>query len=286
MITGIDHVVILVRDLAAAQADYAALGFTVVPGGEHAGGQTHNALVAFADGCYLELIAFKPDVDAASAARLPPLTQRWWARTVAGEGLLDFALLPGAIAEDVAAARERGLPLEGPFPGGRRRPDGQEIAWQTAISPTPDLPFLCGDVTPRELRVPGGAAQQHANGVQGVAGIVVGVNDVQASVTRYRALLGSAPRTNAGQGLPVFQVGNARIGLVALPEHRPSVQDTAEPADSSASHTMDAAAARRDEGPIRLLLGAAPGKAQGELDPRLTHGARIVVLDTNKMWRT
>ena len=59
MITGIDHIVILVADLDRAQAEYAAAGFTVVPGGEHAGGLTHNALVAFADGTYLELLAFR-----------------------------------------------------------------------------------------------------------------------------------------------------------------------------------------------------------------------------------
>jgi hypothetical protein len=31
------------------------------------------------------------------------------------------------------------------------------------------LPFWCGDVTPRSLRVPEGAHRQHANGVQGIA---------------------------------------------------------------------------------------------------------------------
>src|SRR5215218_9474674 len=155
MIQGIDHAVILVNDLAAAQRDYVALGFTVVAGGENAGGRTHNALVAFADGSYLELIAFKPPLPGQPAPSgeegLSPLSRRWLARAAAGEGLLDFALLPTAMADDVAAARARGLALDGPFPGGWRRPDGQEIAWQTATSPTPDLPFLCGDVTPREL---------------------------------------------------------------------------------------------------------------------------------------
>ena len=40
----------------------AALGFTVIRGGEHANGITHNVLVVFEDGAYLELIAWKkPD---------------------------------------------------------------------------------------------------------------------------------------------------------------------------------------------------------------------------------
>jgi hypothetical protein len=62
MANAIDHVVIVVRDLAQASADFAAAGFTVTPGGEHADGATHNALIPFADGAYIELIAFKePD---------------------------------------------------------------------------------------------------------------------------------------------------------------------------------------------------------------------------------
>lgn len=53
MIRSIDHIVILVGDLAAAVADYTERGFTVIPGGAHPSGATHNALVAFADGAYL-----------------------------------------------------------------------------------------------------------------------------------------------------------------------------------------------------------------------------------------
>src|SRR5262245_23920283 len=143
MIRAIDHIVILVNDLAAASADYAAIGFTVTPGGEHTGGATHNALIAFADDTYLELIAFK---------RAEP-GHRWWRHAALGEGLVDFALLPSATADDIAAARERGVAYAGPADGGRLRPDGQQIAWQLGMPPTPDLPFLCGDVTPRALRV-------------------------------------------------------------------------------------------------------------------------------------
>ena len=81
---GIDHIVIAVRDLAAASDDYARLGFTVTPGGEHTGGATHNALISFADGAYFELIAFKePD---------RPQDHKWWAKQAKGEGTVDFAL--------------------------------------------------------------------------------------------------------------------------------------------------------------------------------------------------
>ena len=47
MLRGIDHIVILVDDLDQAIQSYTEAGFTVIPGGEHTGGATHNALVAF-----------------------------------------------------------------------------------------------------------------------------------------------------------------------------------------------------------------------------------------------
>ena len=53
----LDHIVIFVRDLRQAVEDYTALGFQVEPGGRHA--RTENALIIFADGTYLELLALQ-----------------------------------------------------------------------------------------------------------------------------------------------------------------------------------------------------------------------------------
>lgn len=208
MIKGIDHVVILVKDLDQAVADYNQLGFTVTPGGEHTDGATHNALVAFADGSYLELIAFK---------RAAP-EHRWWQYTqneeINGEGLVDFALLPTDIASDIAAARQRGLDYTGPSSGGRLRPDGQEIRWQSGQPTTPDLPFLCGDVTPRSLRVPSGPAWIHPNGVTGIEAVVVLVADLAESLKHYEALLGTAPNPKqAATHSATFNLGPGNIVL-------------------------------------------------------------------------
>ena len=67
MLQGIDHLVIMVQDLDRAAKDYERLGFTVVAGGKHPVG-SHNALIAFADGSYLEIIAF---YRVAAARRVP-----------------------------------------------------------------------------------------------------------------------------------------------------------------------------------------------------------------------
>jgi catechol 2,3-dioxygenase-like lactoylglutathione lyase family enzyme len=199
MISMIDHVVILVDKLAQAIEAYEALGFTVLVGGEHADGSTHNALVSFADGSYLELLAFTCEAP----------KHRWWRHHTSGEGLIDFALLPGDTEADVVAARERGLEMNGPFEGGRMRPDGERLRWKTAMATTEDLPFLCGDVTPRSLRVAGGAATDHQNGVRGMREIVVAVAEPAASRKRYQQLLGSAPDAEGG-----FALGSARIRLL------------------------------------------------------------------------
>jgi hypothetical protein len=190
----IDHIVIAVRDLKQASADYERAGFTVTPGGEHASGGTYNALVCFADGTYFELIAFR-DVDEARE-------HRWWPELARGEGYVDFALGSDALAVKVDEVRAAGLEVEGPRDGGRQRPDGEELRWRTLWlrdeAGTP-LPFVIEDVTPRELRVPGGAAADHALGVTRVEGVRVVVADLARGVESFRALLGSP-------GVPIVPV--------------------------------------------------------------------------------
>lgn len=177
MLRQLDHVVYVVRGLEAAIEDHRRRGFTVTPGGEHANGVTHNALVPFTDGSYLELIGFR-DVQQA-------LTNRWWNVAASGGGFADFALLSDDLAADAAALGD--LVTSPPQEGGRTRPDGVEIRWRTAALKAP-LPFVIEDLTARELRVPGGAAAEHANGATGIASVIVGAIDIGDAEWRYAAL--------------------------------------------------------------------------------------------------
>jgi catechol 2,3-dioxygenase-like lactoylglutathione lyase family enzyme len=198
----LDHVVIAVRDLDHAVARYADAGFTVAPGGRHPGRNTSNALVVFDDGAYLELITYSA----------PSPEERWWCQLDAhGDGLVDFALLPPDLPAAVTQAQDRGLAdITGPLPGGRVRPDGERVAWQTARQARHDLPFLCADLTPRALRVPEGQVRRHPNGALGIAEVAVAVADVQASLQRYRAFLGEEAVDARG-----VRLHGARIRLVA-----------------------------------------------------------------------
>ncbi len=178
MLKGLDHVVLVVLDLDAAVADHRKRGFTVTPGGVHAGGLTHNALVGFQDGSYLELIAF---LDLAAARR----KHSWAPIAERGGGWADLAVLSNDLFQDAAALGD--LVAKPPEDGGRTRPDGLAIAWRVARL-VPPLPFVIEDLTARELRVPGGDAARHANGIKGVKRIVVGAIDPAATTARYARL--------------------------------------------------------------------------------------------------
>jgi catechol 2,3-dioxygenase-like lactoylglutathione lyase family enzyme len=283
MIVGIDHVVILVQNLATAIDDYTALGFTVTPGGEHADGATHNALIAFADGSYLELLAFRrhtPD-------------HRWWRPGENGEGLIDWALLPDAIANDIAQAAERGIMYDVPVAGGRVRPDGQEVAWEMAMPRMAGLPFLCGDVTPRVLRVPEGEACEHANGATGIAGVTVAVDDIETSSQHYRALLTmnihpygrpyhATPPTRftipeTGARMAIFPAGHAMVTL-AEPSRESRESTEADATFDASSISLSQQLVFRGVGPYALTLYTRSGGDAGVLDPALTHGVRLELI--------
>jgi hypothetical protein len=177
MLRQLDHVVYVFRDLQTAIDDHRRRGFTVTPGGEHADGVTYNALIPFADGTYLELVGFR-DLSRS-------LTNRWWKIAADGGGIADFALLSDDIAADTAALAD--LVKSPPHQGGRTTPEGVELTWRTAVL-KPPLPFIIEDLTPREFRVPGGAAADHANGAMGVASVIVGATDLADAEWRYAAL--------------------------------------------------------------------------------------------------
>ena len=261
MLQQIDHFVILVRDLDRATANYAAAGFTVTPGGKHTAGGTHNALIGFADGTYLELIAFRePD---------RPQAHRWWRRLAQGEGFVDYALLSDDLAADVPELRTRGLEVADPVAGGRLRPDGQRIGWRNLpLVPEPaanGLPFLIEDTTPRELRVPGGAAAAHPLGATRVAGLSIVVSDLAAAARELSALLdlhGRRVEGPPGEALR-FDVGEQWLKLLA----------PTDPASDAGTHL-----ARFGDCPFELVLAGEDGaeSSGGKLLPtEKLHGARI-----------
>ncbi|MDQ3657833.1 MAG: VOC family protein [Chloroflexota bacterium] len=263
MATGIDHIVIAVRDLDQAVADYTAAGFTVTPGGEHTNGETHNALVAFADGTYFEIIAWKdPDGESDNA---------WLRRLQAGEGFVDYALRTADLEVEIARLRDEGLDVPDSTPGGRMRPDGQAVEWQTVrLDPSrhPSLPFYCHSTNDITLRVPTGDATIHANGASGIHKIFIGVADLEQAAADYRIVAGitfaedahEQPEANKWQQ---FRVGTYNIVLI----------EPDEPASELARSI-----ALRGEVPIEVALKSTNEQGSA-VDPRLTHGAKLAILE-------
>jgi catechol 2,3-dioxygenase-like lactoylglutathione lyase family enzyme len=265
MPTGIDHVIILVDDLDRGIEQYRKLGFTVTPGGKHPR-YTHNALVTFADGSYLELIAFYEQ----PASTNPNEGHRWFKHVGKGGGIIDYALAAPNLDALVADADTRDFTHGAASPGARKRLDGVEIAWKSAMAKgdpnVGGLPFLIEDVTDRGLRVPS-ESSTHDNTVRGIRSLVVAVQDLDAAVTRYCTLL--EREKPSGEGLPnldnadgvYFMVGEHRIDLATpngdgpLAEHLRARGDSPYELSLLARETRDIDPAQAGNARLRFVAG-------------------------------
>ncbi|KDQ59694.1 hypothetical protein JAAARDRAFT_33271 [Jaapia argillacea MUCL 33604] len=161
----LDHIVHLTPpgSLEATSAQWRELGFKVIPGGKHAGGFTANALVILQDGAYIELIYFTHPLSyypPGSPERKARETHYWASKA---PGWIDFAFLGTSptLSEVINERAERegsGVKYLSEQEGGRERPDGKVLKW-LITAPAPEdargrWPFFCGDVSPREWRVP------------------------------------------------------------------------------------------------------------------------------------
>lgn len=205
-----DHVVVVVSSLADASAAFRDAGFTVLPGGRHEGLPTENALVVFADGTYLELLAAL-DPEARASLRELRGTDRWerhlheasalarrFLPALAGpDGVADWALRATRLDRVAAESRRRGDVVTGPVEFGRERPDGRRLAMRLLFPAERWLPFLIEDRSPLALRIPDDPGlRAHANGATGLGRVTVrapGAAAALAYVDRFDASLASRP---------------------------------------------------------------------------------------------
>jgi catechol 2,3-dioxygenase-like lactoylglutathione lyase family enzyme len=83
LLSGLDHIPVVVADIDRAQADFRAMGFAIKPGRFHANG-IRNAHVKFLDGTEIELITATNATD--------ELTSEYLAKLKTGEGPVYFGL--------------------------------------------------------------------------------------------------------------------------------------------------------------------------------------------------
>jgi catechol 2,3-dioxygenase-like lactoylglutathione lyase family enzyme len=219
MITGIDHIVVVVPKLEPAKSSYTQLGFTVVPGGSHRAYGSRNALVAFADRSYIELIAFED----------PALKHPWGDKLKSGGGLIDFCCRTSDLRAEVKAFRGAGINISDPSPLTRTRPDGYLLKWVLAI-PARDsgvVPFLIEDETPRDERVP--KQSEHRNGVLGIAALTLALDSLERIGAFYSRVLSAQPskidRPELDASGLSFPVGSSALELLASTRDRGPVAD-------------------------------------------------------------
>ena len=201
---GIDHAVVLVRDLDKARDAYSRMGFTLTPRGYHTLGSQNHCMMFGCD--YLELLA---------VPKSHPATQHYSDFLAKGEGLGAVAL-----ATDDAGALQAGLAADGivaEAPLDFARPVGNlgDARFRILQVPPDASPgcrtFACQHFT-REL-VWRPEYQNHANGALAIAALAVVAEDPAAAATRYGLLLGARPQAIA-EGLLV-QTGSAPIALAS-----------------------------------------------------------------------
>lgn len=245
MIVGLDHVVVVVPDLAGAVALYEALGFVVAPGGRHSTG-THNALIGLADGTYIELVAFET----------PNPAHRWWPALALGGGLVDVCLRSDAITEDCVRLERAGVPMGAPRAMSRRRPDGVVVSWTLGIPSPPFggvVPFLIQDITPVGDRCP--PPGDHGNGVMGIRSVRWETGALSGWSARFAALAEAAAGAPGTGGSP-FRVAAG-----------PAMLELGEAEELAEGARLAALVLRSADGPAMFLDGEATGNVRMEIAP-------------------
>jgi len=179
----LDHVVIVVGDLAAASEKYRGLGFDVRPGGRHEGMGTGNALIGLRDGTYLELFAFLET----SGVEKHPL----WPLAQAGGGLAVFWLATDDLDGDLERLKNLGVNYAPPVEMSRKRPDGALLRFRLATPIGHDwntFPCLIQDITSHAKRAPDSGAA--TNGISGIRSLDIATGDLDRAGRVFSALSG------------------------------------------------------------------------------------------------
>lgn len=208
-IHGIDHVVILVRDLDAAQDTFTRLGFTLTPRGYHTLGSENHCLMFGND--YVELLAVpKPH----------PAMQYFTDFLAAGEGLAAIALSTNDANGAYAELAQSGVAADPPLDFSRPvvLPEGTRDAAFRIVQLSPGASpgcrtFLCQHFTRDVVWRPEYGA--HALGVMAIAGIAVVAPEVGTAAQAYSKIFDAPPQV-IDEGLRI-DTGSAPIAISDAP---------------------------------------------------------------------
>lgn len=183
-ITGLDHAVVAVRDLAEAAATFARLGFVLTPKGHHAEWGTANHCLMFGRD-YIELLAAEGPGAEADALR---------AVTAERDGMVGLALCSDDGAATAECLRAAGIDLPGPRSLSRKIDDGQgtTLMFSEVKLPAEATPGIATRVvqhiTAERERFPEWLA--HPNGAFGIASVTAIVDEPTQATAAWDRVFG------------------------------------------------------------------------------------------------
>jgi len=199
---GIDHVVVLVRDLDRAQQTYARMGFTLTPRGFHTLGSQNHCLMFGSD--YVELLA---------VPRPHPAQQYFTDFLAKGEGLGAIALATDDAGGLHAGLAADGIATDAPLDFSRPVEGLGEARFRIVQLPPQESPgcrmFACQHFSRDIVWRP--AYQRHANGATEIAAVAVVAEFPESAAACYGRLMATTPQ-RIEEGFLV-QTGSAPIAL-------------------------------------------------------------------------
>jgi hypothetical protein len=197
-VKGLDHVVVMVDGIDAAEAAYRKLGFQVQPRGFHKKLGTANHLMIF-DTDYFEILGIVEDTEF-NAER------REWLK--GGGGLANVALATDGADVAYEAFKAAGLNPDAPLFFDR----AVEVAGKTELAkfrtvriPKDNMPvvgfFVCEHQTPEFVYRPEWAA--HPNGARGILGVTVIAEQPAKWIPELEKYFGPGSVKREGEGLVV-----------------------------------------------------------------------------------
>ena len=208
-ITGLDHAVILVRDLDTAAEKFRKLGFALTPRGRHTRMGTANHCIMLGNRNYFELLAVI-EPNPANAMFRPLLDKR--------EGLMALAWQTEDARAVGKAWAEAGLTPQEPVEFGRPvdTAEGRRDARFCVVQLPPDrLPgvmgFVCQHFTPDVVWLPG--TMDHPNGARTIVGVAGVADDPAALADIYGRAVGPDRARLDGESL-LIDAGSGPIRFV------------------------------------------------------------------------
>jgi catechol 2,3-dioxygenase-like lactoylglutathione lyase family enzyme len=198
-VRGIDHAMILVRDLDRARDTYARMGFTLTPRGFHSLGSQNHCIMFGQD--YLELMALPAAPPAALQYHADFLSKR--------EGVGALALATDDAAAAHAELTRAGIAAEAPLALTRPVENLGEARFTLVQLPPVETPgfrtFVCQHHTRDIVWRP--EYQRHANSSAGIKSVTIASTDP----ARYARLLDGMPVTYAGASTPSIAAVRIRV---------------------------------------------------------------------------